>query len=131
MSIILLSYDDLEAMAEEQEREDRRWRLRNWRRRRRPICPFRRRHSRYHYWIRETGIPELPICVRRGEQVDPASLRYRIAGREYKIGTRVQTPEGPATVTALDPGEDHDIGVTLDSTGELVWTTWRYAEPQP
>lgn len=63
--------------------------------------------------------------------IDPASLRYEIAGREYRIGTRVMTPEGLGTVTAFDPGADQDIGITLDATGELVWTDWRYADAPP
>lgn len=60
--------------------------------------------------------------------IDPASIRYHIAGREYKIGTRVSTPGGLGTVTAFDPSEYYDIGVTLDESGDLVWTYWSYAE---
>ncbi len=68
--MIILSYDELEAIADEQEKEDRRWRLRNrrrctWSAARWPICVLRRRHGRYHYWIRQTGIPDLPACVQR------------------------------------------------------------------
>jgi hypothetical protein len=64
-----------------------------------------------------------------GQRLDPMSIRLTIAGREYRIGQRVMTPEGMATVTAFDPQAEYDIGVTLDSTGALVYTTWRYAEP--
>jgi hypothetical protein len=64
-----------------------------------------------------------------GQRIDPMSIRLTIAGREYRIGQRVMTPEGMATVTAFDMQAEYDIGVTLDSTGELVYTTWRYAEP--
>ena len=65
-----------------------------------------------------------------GDVIDPLSIRYSVAGRAYRCGTRVLTPEGLATVTAFDPGAAYDIGVTLDSTGKTVYTTWRYAEPQ-
>lgn len=65
-----------------------------------------------------------------GDVIDPLSIRYTVGGREYRIGVRVMTPEGLATVTAFDPGQAYDIGVTLDSTGALVYTTWQYAEPQ-
>lgn len=65
-----------------------------------------------------------------GQLIDPASIRYRVAGREYKIGTRVLTPGGLGTVVAFDPGEDYPIGVLLDGETEIDWTTWEYVEPQ-
>jgi len=69
--------------------------------------------------------------MKDGDQIDPASIRMVVAGRTYRIGLRVLTPEGPATVTGFDPGEVADILVTLDSTGEEVSTSWKYAELQP
>ena len=65
-----------------------------------------------------------------GQEIDPASIRYRIAGREYRIGTRVLTPGGMGIVTAFDPGDEYDIGVVLDGQTEIDWTTWEYAELQ-
>lgn len=69
--------------------------------------------------------------MKDGDRFDPASIRLRIGGREYKIGTRVWTPEGSATVTGFDPTTEdgNDIGVTLDGTTEEIYTTWEYAEP--
>jgi hypothetical protein len=52
-----------------------------------------------------------------------------IHGREYYIGLRVNTPGGLATVTGFNPGAMFDILVTLDHTGETVYTTWMYATP--
>lgn len=68
--------------------------------------------------------------MKEGQEIDPASIRYRVAGREYRIGTRVLTPGGAGVVEAFDPGEYYDIGILLDGQADLIWTTWEYAEPQ-
>lgn len=64
-----------------------------------------------------------------GDRIDPLSIRLRVGDREYRIGLRVMTPEGLGTVTGFDMNDYYDIGVTLDSTGKEVYTTWEYAEP--
>ena len=61
--------------------------------------------------------------------IDPASMCYEVAGRVYRIGTRVMTPRGEGEIVAFAPGQWHDIGIQLDSGGEVVWAEWRYAEP--
>lgn len=47
--------------------------------------------------------------------VDPASIWYRCAGKVYRIGMRVETPGGRATVTWFDLDAFCPIVVTLDS----------------
>lgn len=62
------------------------------------------------------------------KEIDPASIRYRIAGREYRIGTRIWTIKGLGAVTGFRPGEQNDIGVTLDGQKRVRWLTWRDAD---
>ena len=64
-----------------------------------------------------------------GELIDPASIRLTVAGREYRIGMRVQTNLGQGTVTAFDPTEYFDIGVTLDGETDVLYTHWQNADP--
>lgn len=64
-----------------------------------------------------------------GDRIDPMSIRLRVGDREYRLGLRVMTPEGLGTVTGFDMNDYYDIGVTLDNTGEEVYTTWEYVEP--
>ena len=61
--------------------------------------------------------------------IDPQTLRYEVAGRVYRIDTRVMTPGGEGTIVSFAPGNWNDIGIQLDSGGEVIWTEWRYADP--
>lgn len=60
--------------------------------------------------------------------IDPQTMRYEVAGRIYRIGTRVLTPGGEGEVVAFAPGNWNDIGIRLDGDDETIWTEWRYAD---
>ena len=64
-----------------------------------------------------------------GQRIDPASIRLRANGYEYRIGMRVMTDRGPATITGFDPESYCDIGVTLDGQSEELYTVAQNAEP--
>lgn len=62
------------------------------------------------------------------QEINPASIRYQIAGRIYMLGTRVMTDSGLGSVVGFEPGAYEDIGVKLDSDGTIVWADWRGAD---
>ncbi|HWP90066.1 MAG TPA: hypothetical protein VNM70_19455 [Burkholderiales bacterium] len=64
-----------------------------------------------------------------GQRIDPASIRFYANGHEYRIGQRVMTDRGPATITAFDPESYCDIGVTLDGSEEELYTVAQNAAP--
>lgn len=61
--------------------------------------------------------------------IDPASLRYTIGGQTYRIGQRVSTPGGAATVTWFDLDAFNAIVVTLDSDGSDWRGSWHTVIP--